>query len=48
MTDRGLISVDAETGRTSANDVFVAGDLAYGTKLLIHAVASGKRVAREI
>jgi ferredoxin len=28
--------------------VYVAGDLAYGPKLLIHAVASGKRVARSI
>ena len=27
-------------------DIFVAGDLAYGAKLLIHAVASGKQVAR--
>ncbi len=48
MDERGLIRCDPESGRTSAGDVFVAGDLAYGPKLLIHAVASGKRVAREI
>ncbi len=48
MTERGLIACDPETGETSAPDVFVAGDLAYGTKLLIHAVASGKAVARAI
>ncbi len=48
MTDRGLIRCDPETGVTSAPDVFVAGDLAYGMKLLIHAVASGKSVARAI
>ena len=48
LTDRGLIKCDPEFGDTSAPDVFVAGDLAYGPKLLIHAVASGKRVARRI
>ena len=48
MTERGLVACDPETGATSAPDVFVAGDLAYGTKLLIHAVASGKAVARAI
>jgi len=45
---RGFIACDADSGRTSAPDLFVAGDLAYGPKLLIHAVASGKRVARSI
>lgn len=45
---RGFLVCDAEAGTTSAPDIFVAGDLAYGTKLLIHAVASGKRVARSI
>ncbi len=48
MARNGLIECDPETGVTSAADVFVAGDLAYGTKLLIHAVASGKAVARAI
>ncbi len=48
VTERGFLACDAESGRTSASDVYVAGDLAYGPKLLIHAVASGKRVAREI
>ena len=42
MTERGFIACDRETGAPSAADVFVAGDLAYGPKLLIHAVASGK------
>lgn len=46
--ERGLVVCDPETGETRAEDVFVAGDLAYGPKLLIHAVASGKRVARAI
>ncbi len=48
ITDRGFIACDQETGQTSAADVFVAGDLATGPKLLIHAVASGKAVARAV
>ena len=48
VTGRGFLACDAETGRTNAADVFVAGDLAYGPKLLIHAVASGKKVARAV
>lgn len=45
---RGLIPCDQETLRTSAPDVFLAGDIAYGPRLLIDAVASGKRVARNV
>lgn len=48
VSERGYLACDAETGGTSAPDVFVAGDLAYGPKLLIHAVASGKRTARAV
>ena len=48
ITDRGFVACDPESGKTNAPDVFVAGDLAYGTKLLIHAVASGKKVARAV
>ena len=48
LSERGTIVVDPETGATSRPGVFVAGDAAHGTKLLIHAVASGKRVAREV
>ncbi len=48
MTERGFIECDPATGRTSASDIYVAGDLAYGPKLLIHAVASGKQIARSI
>ncbi|MBI3892506.1 MAG: FAD-dependent oxidoreductase [Candidatus Wallbacteria bacterium] len=44
----GTILCDPVTGVTKAPDVYVAGDLAYGPKLLIHAVASGKAVARAI
>jgi NADPH-dependent glutamate synthase beta subunit-like oxidoreductase len=45
---RGWPSVDAETLATTAEGVFVAGDLAHGTRLLIDAVASGKRAARSV
>lgn len=48
MLPNGMIQCDPDTGVTSATDLFVAGDLAYGPKLLIHAVASGKSVARAI
>lgn len=47
-TDRGLIQCDAVTNTTSAPDVFIAGDVSYGPKLLIHAVASGKQAARAV
>lgn len=46
--ERGLIRVDTTTFRTTAPDVYLAGDIAYGPKLLIHAVACGKQVARNI
>jgi len=44
----GWPKVDPRTLATSAPGVFVAGDLAHGTRLLIDAVASGKRVARSV
>jgi formate dehydrogenase beta subunit len=48
LTERGLIKCHPVDGTTSAKDIFVAGDLAYGPKLMIHAVASGKKIARSI
>lgn len=44
----GWVKVDPDTLQTSAKDVFVTGDLAHGTKLLIDAVASGKAAARSV
>jgi NAD-dependent dihydropyrimidine dehydrogenase PreA subunit len=35
--ERGLVKVDPTTFRTTASDVYLAGDVAYGPKLLIHA-----------
>ena len=44
----GWPKVDPLTLMTSAQGVFVAGDLAHGPRLLIDAVASGKKAARSI
>lgn len=44
----GVLKVDAARLTTTASGVFVAGDLAHGTRLLIDAVASGKQAARSI
>jgi len=44
----GWVKVDPQTLQTTANNVFVAGDLAHGTRLLIDAVASGKSAARSV
>ncbi|MFQ5494612.1 MAG: FAD-dependent oxidoreductase [Phycisphaerae bacterium] len=46
--DRGLIECDNDSLQTSASDVFLAGDIAYGPRLLIDAVASGKKCARSV
>jgi len=46
--ERGLLRSNPDTLQTTAEDVFVAGDLAYGPRLLIDAVASGKKCARSI
>jgi len=48
LTDRGLLALDPQTLRTSNPKVFAAGDAAHGTRLMIDAIASGKRAARSI
>ncbi|MDP3980540.1 MAG: FAD-dependent oxidoreductase [Chlamydiota bacterium] len=45
---RGFLDCDSETLQTSVKGVYVAGDLAHGPKLMIDAIASGKRAARSI
>jgi NADPH-dependent glutamate synthase beta subunit-like oxidoreductase len=45
MTDRGTINVGRNKVETSLPGLFVAGDLAYGPRLVIDAVASGKKAA---
>ncbi|MBI3682775.1 MAG: FAD-dependent oxidoreductase [Acidobacteria bacterium] len=44
----GWPKTDPATLATTAPGVFVAGDLAHGTRLLIDAVASGKAAARSV
>ena len=44
----GWPKVDPDTLQSTAPGVFVAGDLAHGTRLIIDAVASGKRAARSV
>ncbi len=48
LTAPGIIKLDPATLATTAPGVFVAGDLAHGTKLMIHAIASGKKAARSV
>lgn len=48
LDERGNPRLADVDGATSNPSVFVAGDAAYGPKLLIHAVKSGKRVARAV
>lgn len=44
----GIIQLDPNTLESTCPGVFVAGDLAHGTKLMIHAIASGKLAARGV
>jgi NADPH-dependent glutamate synthase beta subunit-like oxidoreductase len=48
MARPGWPRVDPATLATTAPGVYVAGDLAHGTRLLIDAVASGKAAARSV
>jgi formate dehydrogenase beta subunit len=48
LTPAGTIKVDRETLATSAPGVFAGGDVAFGPRNLIEAIANGKRAARSI
>ncbi len=48
LTPSGIIRVDRETLATTAPGVFAGGDVAFGPRNLIEAVANGKRAARSI
>ena len=39
---------DPATCTTSVPGIFIAGDIAYGPRLMIHAIASGKQAARSV
>jgi NADPH-dependent glutamate synthase beta subunit-like oxidoreductase/ferredoxin len=47
-TPRGNLVVDKETLATTAEGVYVGGDIAFGARLIINAVADGQRAARSI
>ncbi len=42
------LQVDPETCETETSGVFAAGDVAYGARLMIDAIASGKKAARGV
>jgi NADPH-dependent glutamate synthase beta subunit-like oxidoreductase len=48
LTPGGTIWVEPETLATSAPGIFAGGDVAFGPRNLIEAVANGKRAARSI
>jgi len=45
---RGTIAIDAETLATSAEGVYAGGDVAFGPRNLIDAIADGRRAAASI
>ena len=48
LSPAGTIRIDAETLATSAPGIFAGGDVAFGPRNLIEAIANGKRAARSI
>jgi len=48
VTPRGTLAVNKETLMTTAPGVFAGGDIAFGPRLIINAVADGQRAARGI
>jgi NADPH-dependent glutamate synthase beta subunit-like oxidoreductase len=48
VTPRGTLAVDPQTLATTAPDVFTGGDIAFGPRLIINAVADGQKAARGI
>jgi len=48
VTPRGTLQTDSRTLATSRPDIFAGGDVAFGPRIIITAVAEGKRAARSI
>jgi NADPH-dependent glutamate synthase beta subunit-like oxidoreductase len=48
LTPRGTLQTDPVTMATSRPDVFAGGDVAFGPRIIITAVAEGKRAAKSI
>ena len=47
-TRQGTLRIDQETLMTTAPGIFAAGDIAFGPRLIINAVADGKKAAEHI
>jgi NAD-dependent dihydropyrimidine dehydrogenase PreA subunit len=47
-TRQGTVKIDPQTLMTTAPGIFAAGDIAFGPRLIISAVADGKKAAAEI
>jgi formate dehydrogenase beta subunit len=47
-TRQGTLKIDPDTLMTTARGIFAAGDIAFGPRLIINAVADGKKAATEI
>lgn len=48
ITQRGTIKINPETLETTAPGIFAGGDAAFGPRIVISAVADGKRAAKSI
>lgn len=48
VSARGLVQTDPQSLATSRPDIFAGGDLAFGPRIIISAVAEGQRAARSI
>ena len=48
ITRRGTLQIDKDTLATTAEGVYAGGDIAFGPRLIINAVADGQRAARSI
>ena len=48
LTLKGTLQVEAETLMTTAQGVFAGGDIAFGPRMIVHAVADGQRAAAGI
>ncbi|MFH0930714.1 MAG: 4Fe-4S binding protein [Candidatus Zixiibacteriota bacterium] len=48
ITSKGTIQIDPETLATTAPGIFAGGDVAFGPRLLIDAIADGRKAARSM
>ncbi|OIR18943.1 NADPH-Fe(3+) oxidoreductase subunit beta [mine drainage metagenome] len=48
ITPRGTLQTDPQTMATSRPDIFAGGDVAFGPRIIITAVAEGKKAAKSI